>query len=374
MRLLVLLLLPALLIAADDANVPTLVRQLGADALKDREQASEHLLKLGAPALPELRKALQSSDPEIRRRARRLLVTLERSLFGQVRLFSAEAGSVNTVAFLPDGKRAISGDNRAVRLWDVETGKQLACAEHHRDRVMCLAVHPDGKRLASGSEDRSIRLWDGRDLRPGLVLTGHRGDVRSLAFTADGKTLLSGGLDGLLQAWDVETGKPLHKLHFSSLRCFSLVPFAEGSEVLAALGDKNEGVFWNLREHRSTANLSGHQKPLLAVALSGDGRRALTASQDSTLRLWDIKNRKPILTLSGHTSEVCCVAISPDGKAAVSGGRDKTLCVWDLTTGELQRQLRGHEQPIWSVAFSPDGKHALSGSRDGTIRLWKILP
>ncbi len=74
--------------------------------------------------------------------------------------------------------------------------------------------------------------------------------------------------------------------------------------------------------------------------------------------------------LTGHTDEIKAVALSPDGRFAISGGLDQTARVWDLIAGKEAKILRGHDKQIWSVAFHPNGRWAFTGSWDGTARLW----
>ncbi|MDT9185740.1 MAG: hypothetical protein P5674_23845, partial [Limnospira sp. PMC 289.06] len=79
--------------------------------------------------------------------------------------------------------------------------------------------------------------------------------------------------------------------------------------------------------------LSGHSRSVNAVAIAPDGKRAVSASEDKTLKLWDLEQGRELATLSGHSRSVNAVAIAPDGKRAVSASEDKTLKLWDLEQG-----------------------------------------
>ena len=81
---------------------------------------------------------------------------------------------------------------------------------------------------------------------------------------------------------------------------------------------------------------------MTGVAITPDGRRAVSASEDKTLRVWDLESGQSIRTLEGHSSRVTGVAITPDGRRAVSASDDKTLRVWDLESGQSLRTLEGH--------------------------------
>ena len=116
---------------------------------------------------------------------------------------------------------------------------------------------------------------------------------------------------------------------------------------------------------------TGHTLRVNGVAISADGKRAVSASWDKSLRYWDLEEHALIRQFAGHTGLVMSVAIAPDGKRILSGSGDNTMRLWELETG-VQIQSYPHPNQVWDVAFSPDGKTALSGCTDGNARLWDL--
>lgn len=108
------------------------------------------------------------------------------------------------------------------------------------------------------------------------------------------------------------------------------------------------------------------------IAYSPDGRRALVAAADRSVRLWDVEGRRDLKFLVGHTGSVWAVAFSPDGQRGISGGIDGTVRVWDLFTGNEQLRLDGHTSLVTGVAFSADGTKAISGGYDGSVVWWDV--
>ena len=100
--------------------------------------------------------------------------------------------------------------------------------------------------------------------------------------------------------------------------------------------------------------LSGHTSSILSVALTPDGKWALTGSYDNTTQLWDLANRgSSPRVLAGHTHAIQSVALTPDGKCAVTGSEDNTVRFWDLANvSSSPHILLGHSDVIWSVALS----------------------
>jgi WD40 repeat protein/mono/diheme cytochrome c family protein len=117
---------------------------------------------------------------------------------------------------------------------------------------------------------------------------------------------------------------------------------------------------------------AGHTGVIGCIAFSADGKRAVTGSDDQTVRVWDVASGKEVLRLSGHTEEVHAVAFAPDGSRVASGGRDRTVRLWDAAAGKELRRFTGHTERITGVAFAPDGRRLLSASWDGTVRLWDV--
>jgi WD40 repeat protein/sterol desaturase/sphingolipid hydroxylase (fatty acid hydroxylase superfamily) len=104
----------------------------------------------------------------------------------------------------------------------------------------------------------------------------------------------------------------------------------------------------------------GHAAAVLGVAISSDGGRIVSGSEDGLVKVWDAATGHETMTCTGHTRPVCGVALSPDGHCLVSGSQDRTVRVWDAATGQEKLLLKGHTGPVQSVALSPDGRNVVS--------------
>jgi WD40 repeat protein len=164
---------------------------------------------------------------------------------------------------------------------------------------------------------------------------------------------------------------PLLNLTGHTLSVFSLAISPDGRTALSGSEDKTLKL-WDLITGKELRTFTGHGGSVFSVAISPDGRTAISGSVDSTLKLWDLDSGKELRTFAGHTQPVSSVVISSDGQLALSGSFDMTLKLWDLVSGKELRTFAGHTQPVWSVAISPNGQTAISGSTDTTLKLWDL--
>jgi WD40 repeat protein len=284
---------------------------------------------------------------------------------------TGHSSSVNSVTFSPDGKTLASGSqDMRIKLFDVATGRELRTLAGHLEEVESVAFSVDGKILASGSRDETLRLWDvatGRNLR---TLTGHSSSVNSVAFSLDNKALASGSYDKSIKLWDVATGQELRTLTGHSGEVMS-VAFSADRKTLASGSSDDTIKLWELASGRELRTLTGHSSGVQSVTFSGDGKTLASGSSDQTIKLWDVATGRELRTFPWHFA-IQSIAFSADGKALASGSGDGTVTIWDVATGQELRRLAGHSGWVNSVAFSADRKTLASGSSDETIKFWDL--
>jgi WD40 repeat protein len=201
---------------------------------------------------------------------------------------------VRALAFTPDGRFLISaGDDKAILVWEVDTGKFVRRLDGCTDWVMALAVSPDGKQVAAGGFDRTIRIWS---LDSGAKVTdipANKQIVLALAWSPDGSTLASGGQDRAIRLWSVAGGSELRVLTGHGDQVFSVAFHPAGQLLASCSGDKSVRL-WSLADGRESKNLSGHTQWVYSLAFTGDGAGLATASADETVRLWDFAPAAPV--------------------------------------------------------------------------------
>jgi RNA polymerase sigma factor (sigma-70 family) len=167
---------------------------------------------------------------------------------------------------------------------NVRTSDGVALEGHTGD-VHGAAFSPEGKTLATVSEDRTVRLWDTATHKELATYKGHTDGVVSVAFSPDGRTLATGGKDSAVRLWDVTTGRLTRKLEGEDVPwCLAFSP--EG-KALAAGQNANTVAVWDVAAGTRTATLKGHTGPVRAVSFGPDGKALASGGDDHTVKLWE---------------------------------------------------------------------------------------
>lgn len=285
--------------------------------------------------------------------------------------------AVNSISFSPDGRfMASASDDDTVKVWEVAGGRELRTLKGHTDRVWSVSFSRDGRMLVSAGDDGTAKLWDPQTGR--LLWTINVPDGNSVFFSLDGRTLVSGSADGTVRLWSSATGGLLKTMSNPRGKMQGVVLTTDGKELVS-----DNGTIWDLTSGRVLPSLYRNTSDAeLISGISPDGHTLVAGGEDGVIKLWDLATGRLLRTLVGHKGPISSVAFSPNGQVLATanlradGAMFKECCsevkLWDPATGRLLQTFRGGESDdIKYIVFSPDGRIVASGNYAGTFRLWE---
>ena len=275
-------------------------------------------------------------------------------------------GSVNSVSFSPDGKFLATGsDDNNARIFNLENGKEVRTFKHG-GYVKSVAFSPDGKFLATGDgypgngSARIFNLETGNEVRS----FKHGGSVNPVSFSSDGKFLAIGSYSNA-RIFNLETGNEVRSFKHGGY-VYS-VSFSPDGKFLA-IGSYPNALIFNLETGNEVRSFQ-HGGSVSSVAFSPDGKFLATGSGNALI--FNLETGNEVKSFK-HDNYVNSVALSPDGKFLATGSSDNNARIFNLETGNEVKSFQ-HGDDVLSVSFSPDGKYLAVGCKDKFAYLYRTL-
>jgi WD40 repeat protein len=270
------------------------------------------------------------------------------------------------VAFSPDSSWFVTSGNPNAEVHDSGTGA-LRYQLPMGSLVSCVRVSPDGRRIATCTEQGSLRVWDsatGAPITPLIRVIEHHQD---LSFSSDGRWICVGAPSDQIWILETETGKPVFPpfvVNATVVRS-AITP---DLKTLISVTVQGEVYFWSLPDGQPRGE-GRHKGVVWTARLSGNGAFLATASGDQTVRIWEVSSGKVLHEFRSEQA-VYNAVFSPDARRLLIGSADRTARIIDIESGRQVSETMRHPGGVWFTQFSPDGRLVLTGDDSGAARLW----
>ncbi len=271
-------------------------------------------------------------------------------------------------AFSPDGERALSYNrfHGEIKIWDVRFGKQISTINTEGNLAFC-SFSADGTCVHTIGRNRDLRIWSAESGDEQTEHVGHADDVTVCAFSPDGTRFASGSKDGVLKLWDTESLAEL-KSFDTKAEINDLAFSHDGKKAL--ISHRSTMKMLDLSTGNELAYFKGHSGHITAFALSPDGSRIVSASDDHTLKIWDA-NHTSVDQGDDQIRSVYTSNHSFDGSLLACGLDDGSIEIRDAATGARAASWAGHDDGVRECRFSPDGRFVISLGYKNDLKVWE---
>jgi hypothetical protein len=293
----------------------------------------------------------------------------------------AHDNNVEAVAISRDGRIGLSvGWNPFVRVWNLETGKELPPLKAGGNFLTTVIFLGDESRVAAAGSGGDLWIWDLASGRMVHCLRKHSFTIHSLAASADGCLLISGSGDGTARLWDTVKGAQVRKFggffggtHNGPVMAVALSP--DGAWALTGGGDHADTVkVWDASNGQLAKTAHFPARAILSVAFMSERWKALVQS-GSKLQVLDVTEGKIIGSVADADGDYFNVFQLASGGQWAAGGSGAEVCVIEIgadSKNSIRQRLPGHEpgKSINACAITPSGRRVISGGYDLSVMVW----
>ncbi len=297
-----------------------------------------------------------------------------------VRTFVEKCGAGYAVACSADGARVAASGEKAVSVWNCETGEELLHFEETQAPLArnFVALSADGRYVAALNSDKTARVWEVGKSEALLSVPVKQAQGFGLCFAPANDRLLvlkaEFGGAGWVRGFEVlgiPSGEPMGKGEVRDPLSVHAAAFsADGARL--ALGTDEGLQLYEVSPWKQGKEYPARFGQPDTLAFSPDGTWVAGGTIDGTVALWNVATGETVEAVKAHQDQVRAVAFSHDGKVIATASFDRTIRLWSAPGLEARRTLRGHDKSLFAVAFNGDDTRLASGGFDGCTRVWDL--
>lgn len=268
---------------------------------------------------------------------------------------------VKEISKMNNNNIMIFGSN--IKIIDPHNGQIISTWDRIKTIFNALSFSPYNNLVAVGNNNGHIILFDATNGSVIKTLYGHSKGIRDVSFSLDGTKIVSADTSGKINIWDTFSGNLIKSMHGGG-NIRHIIFSSDGEKIIFSNGHGGIEI-WNAVTGHSWCRMNEKNKIISALSCSPTSNQVASISSDHKILILD-----PIIAsfnkiLSGHTDIVTCIMYSSDGKRIISGSKDSTIKIWSAENYQLINTLSGHDSGIVSVSISvsflPKNKNLTNG-------------
>lgn len=280
--------------------------------------------------------------------------------------------SVNSIAISPDSRYVASGsDDTTVRVWNALDGTDLAIFDGQVP-ITTLAWSPDGAWIAIGKKNGVFHLWD---VKKNILFHTNaeqirEGAIQDISWSPDGQMLATMSDGGTLCIWQRAGKQMIAQFKSWSISEGRAITWSPNSASLAFVATHNTIAIWNILQQRSVATLvvTGN---LRGIAWSPDGKTIAACIYEGWVQFWDTLTYQQKNMYRTIVSATTCVCWSPDNQHMVTGESHQSLQIWNVEQNAALLTIYDEGGIVHDVQYAQNTTFFASAIADATVRIWK---
>jgi WD40 repeat protein len=254
-------------------------------------------------------------------------------------------------------------------LYDAKTMKQTAALAGHPKAISRVAFLPDGKQAISSSVDGTMIVWDMKTHRPFKTFE-NQNRVLMFNFDQTGSRMFLCDGGNKIEAWDTLLWKAIGSLVNEESRPYFAMPYDKDNQIIVG-GHSGLVKVIDWKNGKETSKIDKLGGPAIAIDMTPDKKLMLVGDRDGVLTVWDAKTLKKLHSMRVENDEIMTLSISPDGQLAMVGTWLGRIQIWRLADKKLTYTLDGHKEVITGTLFLSNSE-ILTGDAQGNIAKWTI--
>ncbi|MDA3823544.1 MAG: WD40 repeat domain-containing protein [Bacteroidales bacterium] len=235
-------------------------------------------------------------------------------------IYDIEMSPKMDVIFIATGNR--------IMLYDT-TGNHIINWAHHKNTIWSMDINKTGEYIVSTEVNKTFQLSNVYEGRIEQSMRGHDDVTLAVAFSPDGKKIASGSNDRKVFLWDLETREKIAEFQGHSDNIYDLA-FSPDGKLLASCSKDNSVRIWNIEENKLLHLLKGHREMVLEIEFSPNGKYLISASADQAIKLWDVASGEQLYAYLESEASIADIEFLPDGKSFISAGMEGKLRAWEI--------------------------------------------